>query len=114
LLRLRPLWQLQRWLVLFHWPLSQLRWRRWQPLWLLQLWSLLWLPLPGLQLALSPLLSVVPVLLACSMQLLLLPIRFELHLLKPLRWSPLQRLPLRPLPVRPLCRLLWSRYSLLL
>jgi hypothetical protein len=58
LLRLRPLWQLQRWLVLFHWPLSQLRLRRLQPLWLVQLWSLLWLPLPELRLALSPLLSV--------------------------------------------------------
>jgi hypothetical protein len=50
---------LQRWLVLFHWPLSKLRLLHWQPLSLQSLWSLLWLPLPGLQLALSPLLSVV-------------------------------------------------------
>jgi hypothetical protein len=106
LLQLRPLWRLQRWLEFLRWLRWLLRWRRLQPLWLLQLWSLLWLPLPGLQLALSPLLSVVPVLLACSMQLLLLPIRFELHSLKPLRWSPLQRLLLPMLPVRLLCRLL--------
>jgi hypothetical protein len=85
LLPQRPSLQLRRWPALFRWLQWLLRWRRWQPLWLLQLWSLLWLPLPGLQLALSPLRSVVPVLLACSMQLLLLPIRFELHSLKPLR-----------------------------
>jgi hypothetical protein len=49
----------QRWLVLFHWPLSQLRLLHWQPL---SLQSLLWslrLPLPELQLVLPPLLSVV-------------------------------------------------------
>jgi hypothetical protein len=53
------LWLLPRWLEFLRWLRWLLRWRRLQPLWLLQLWSLLWLPLPGLQLALSPLLSVV-------------------------------------------------------
>jgi hypothetical protein len=48
------------------------------------------------------------------MQLLLLPTRFELHSLKPLRWLPLQRLRLLLLPVQPLSRLLWFRCSLLL
>jgi hypothetical protein len=51
LLRLRPLWQLQRWLVLFHWPLSQLRLRRWPLLSLQSLWWSLTLPLPELRLA---------------------------------------------------------------
>jgi hypothetical protein len=102
-----PQWlRLQRWLALFHWLLSQLRWRHLPPLSLQSLWWSLPLLQPELRLALSPLLSVVPVLLACSMQLLLLPIRFELHSLKPLRWSPLQRLLLPMLPVRLLCRLL--------
>jgi hypothetical protein len=85
LLPQRPSLQLRRWPALFRWLQWLLRWRRWQPLWLLQLWSLLWLPLPGLRLVLPQLLSVEPVLLAYSMQLLLLPIRFELHSLKPLR-----------------------------
>jgi hypothetical protein len=114
LLPQRPLWRLQRLRERFRWLQWLLRWRRWQPLWLVQLWSLLWLPLPGLQLALSPLLSVEPVLQVCPKPVPLLPIHFARRWLLLLPCLPLQRLPLRPLPVRPLCRLLWSRYSLLL
>jgi hypothetical protein len=58
LLRLRPLWQLQRWLEFLLWLRWLLRWRRLQPLWLLWLlWSLR-LPLPGLRLVLFQLPSV--------------------------------------------------------
>jgi hypothetical protein len=114
LLPQRPSLQLRRWPALFRWLLSLLRWRRWQPLWLLQLWSLLWPQLPELRLVLFQLLSVALVLQAYPKRLLLWPVRFALRWLMLLPWLPLQQQLSMSLPDRPLCRLLWSRYSLLL
>jgi hypothetical protein len=57
--QLQLLWQLQRWLALFRWLLSQLRWRHSLPLSLLPLWPSLRLRLQELRLVLFPLLSVV-------------------------------------------------------
>jgi hypothetical protein len=105
--------RLRRWLVLFRWLQWLLRWRRWQPLWLLQLWSLLWLPLPGLQLALSPLLSVVLALQVYPKRIPIWPVRFARHWLLQQPLLPLQQQLLLPRPNRLLCRLLWSRCSLL-
>jgi hypothetical protein len=105
LLQLPQRLRLQRWLVLFRWLLSQLRWRCWQPLWRLQLWSSLWLPLPGLRLAFLQLLSIARALLACPKRLPLLQVRFALRWLLPLQYWRLQQPLLLRLPSRPLCRL---------
>jgi hypothetical protein len=114
LLLLLPLWRLQRWLEFLRWRLSQLHWLHWQHLSLQSPLSSLWLPLPGLRLVLPQLPSVEPVLLPCSMQLLLLPVRFALRWLMQLPcWRLQQQLSLQR-PSRLLCRLLWFRCSLLL
>jgi hypothetical protein len=83
------------------------------PLSLQSLWWSLPLPLPGLQLALSPLLSVVLALQVCPKRLLLLPIHFARRWLLQQPLLPLQQQLLLPRPNRLLCRLLWSRCSLL-
>jgi hypothetical protein len=103
LLQLPQCLRLQRLRERFHWRLSQLRLLHWQPLSLQSLWWSLQLPLPGLRLVLPQLLSVAPVLLACSMQLLLLPVRFAPHWLLPLPCLQLQQPLSRQRPSRLLC-----------
>jgi hypothetical protein len=98
--------RLQRWLALFHWLLSQLRWRHSPPLSLQSLsWSLALLQ-PELRLAFLQLLLIARVLLACPKRLPLWPVRLARNSLLPLQCLQLQRLPLLLLPNRPLWRLL--------
>jgi hypothetical protein len=114
LLRLPQWLPLQRWLEFLRWRLSQLRSLHWQPLSLQSPLSLLWLPLPGLQLVLPQLPSVVLALQVCPRPVPLLSIHFVRHLLLPQPLLPLQQQLSLQRPSRSLCRLLWFRYSLLL
>jgi hypothetical protein len=106
--------RLQRLRERFRWLQLLLRSPHWRPLWLLQLWSLLWLPLPGLRLVWSPLLSVELALLVCPRPVPLLSIHFARHWLQRLPLLPLQQPLLLPLPDRTLYRQLSFRCSLLL
>jgi hypothetical protein len=114
LLRLRPLWQLLRWLEFLRWRLLQLHSLHWQPLSLQSLWWLPRPPLPELRLVLSPLLSVVLALQVYPKRIPIWPVRFARHWLLQQPLLPLQQQLLLPRPNRLLCRLLWSRCSLLL
>jgi hypothetical protein len=116
--RLLP--QLPQWLRLRRW-LARFRWQRWLLRWLpqqqLSLQSLWWLPLPPLpelRLVLSPLLSVVLALQVYPKRIPIWPVRFARHWLLQQPLLPLQQQLLLPRPNRLLCRLLWSRCSLLL